>query len=157
MHDEYYMGFALKEAEKALILDEVPIGAVIVCDHQILATAHNETETRHSALAHAEMIALQKLNEKKMDWRSLNCTIYVTLEPCAMCAGALVLNRIARVVYGLANYKSGACGTLYNIAHDDRLNHRIEISSGIRAEESHLMLQSFFAYNRYRNKMHIKS
>ena len=74
-----------------------------------------------------------------------------------MCAGALVLNRIARVVYGLANYKSGACGTLYNIAHDDRLNHRIEISSGIRAEESHLMLQSFFAYNRYRNKMHIKS
>jgi len=149
---EYYMGFALRQAEKALILNEVPIGAIIVCDHVIIAQTHNRTEMYCSALAHAEMLAIQQANVWKRAWRLSNCTMYVTLEPCAMCAGALVNSRISELVYGLSDLKSGAVHSLFNITNDSRLNHKIRVVSDVRAEEAKGLLQSFFSYTRYRNK-----
>ena len=144
MTDETFMKAALKEAERAFEKDDCPIGAVIVKDNQIVARAHNQVELLKDPTAHAEMIAITQAASTVGHERLLDTTIYVTLEPCAMCAGALVLARVKRLVFGARDLKAGACGTLYNIAQDDRLNHRLEVVSGLMAEQSQSLLQEFF-------------
>ncbi|MBN1436898.1 MAG: nucleoside deaminase [Sedimentisphaerales bacterium] len=139
---------AIKQAQSAFEADEVPIGAVIVHKDKIIARAHNQRETLSDPTAHAEIIALTQAAAYLGDWRLNGCTIYVTLEPCPMCAGALVLARIDRLVYGPADPKAGACQTLYNIVQDPRLNHSIEVVSGCLAEPCRLLLQDFFAKKR---------
>lgn len=138
------MKAALKEAERAFDKDDCPIGAVIVKDNQIIARAHNQVELLKDPTAHAEMIAITQAASTIGHERLLDTTIYVTLEPCTMCAGALVLARVKRLVFGAHDAKAGACGTLYNIAQDDRLNHRLEVVSGLMAEQSQSLLQEFF-------------
>ena len=144
MTDETFMKAALKEAERAFEKDDCPIGVVIVKDNQIVARAHNQVELLKDPTAHAEMIAITQAASTVGHERLLDTTIYVTLEPCAMCAGALVLARVKRLVFGAHDPKAGACGTLYNIAQDDRLNHRLEVVSGLMAEQSQSLLQEFF-------------
>ena len=142
------MNQALVEAGYALEEDEVPIGCVIVHEGRIIGRAHNQRERLHDPTAHAEMIAITQAAEALGRWRLTGCTVYVTLEPCPMCAGALVLARIDRLVFGPRDEKAGACGTLYNIAADDRLNHRIEVTSGVLAAEATELLQDFFRRRR---------
>ncbi len=151
MDDEFYMREALKEAEKAFQKGEVPIGAVVVSQNKIIARAHNQMELLHDPTAHAEMIAITQAadflrSQGKPDHRgSLEKTsIYVTVEPCPMCAGALVTSHCEHLIYGAKDAKAGACGSLYNIAQDDRLNHRLNVVSGVLEEESKLLLQEFF-------------
>ena len=146
--DERYMLEALKEASAAADEGEVPVGAVIVKDGQIIARAHNLTETARRSSAHAEMLALEAAEEALgAKWLS-GASMYVTLEPCSMCAGAMVLARIARLVIGTDDPKTGACGSLYNIAADERLNHRIDITRGILKEECASLLKDFFTSRR---------
>ena len=146
--DERYMLEALKEAAAAADEGEVPVGAVIVKDGQIIARAHNLTETARRSSAHAEMLALEKA-EEALGAKWLNgASMYVTLEPCSMCAGAMVLARISRLVIGTDDPKTGACGSLYNIAADDRLNHRIDITRNILKEECASLLKDFFRSRR---------
>ena len=146
--DEQYMRAALREAEAALAKDEVPVGAIIVKDGRVIGRAHNMRETLNDPTAHAEMIAITQAAEALGAWRLEGATAYVTLEPCPMCAGAFVLARVERLVYAAADPKTGACGTLYNIVQDERLNHRVEITTGVLAEESRELLQGFFADKR---------
>jgi tRNA(adenine34) deaminase len=138
------MKIALQEAEKALEKGEVPVGAVVVHDNMIVGKGYNQTESLQDPTAHAEMIALTSAANTLKTWRLENCILIVTLEPCAMCAGALVLARIKKLIFGVNDPKAGACGTLRNIVQDDRLNHQIETVSGILAEESALLLKTFF-------------
>lgn len=146
--DEMYMLEALKEAGAAAAEGEVPVGAVIVKDGQIVARAHNMVETARRSSAHAEMLALEVAqSELGAKWLT-GATMYVTLEPCSMCAGALVLSRIGRLVIGTDDPKTGACGSLYNIAGDGRLNHRIEITRGVLGEECSALLKEFFRSRR---------
>ena len=146
--DEMYMLEALKEAGAAAAEGEVPVGAVIVKDGQIVARAHNMVETARRSSAHAEMLALEAA-QSELDAKWLTgATMYVTLEPCSMCAGALVLSRIGRLVIGTDDPKTGACGSLYNIAGDGRLNHRIEITRGVLGEECSALLKEFFRSRR---------
>lgn len=146
--DERYMLEALKEAAAAADEGEVPVGAVIVKDGQIVARAHNMTETARRSSAHAEMLALEAAEEALgAKWLS-GATMYVTLEPCSMCAGAMVLARISGLVIGADDPKTGACGSLYNIAADERLNHRIDIKRGILKEECSSLLKDFFRSRR---------
>jgi tRNA(adenine34) deaminase len=149
---ERFMRAALIEAQAAAEQDEVPVGAVIVHDNQIIARAHNQRHILKDPTAHAEMIALTQAAAYLGDWRLLDCTMYVTLEPCPMCAGALVLARIKRLVYGPADPKAGACETLYRITTDDKLNHRIEVISGFMADPCRAVLQEFFAKKRQANQ-----
>ena len=142
------MNQALVEAGYALEEDEVPIGCVIVHEGRIIGRAHNQRERLHDPTAHAEMIAITQAAEALGRWRLTGCTVYVTLEPCPMCAGALVLARIDRLVFGPRDEKAGACGTLYNILQDTRLNHQIEITEGVQAEESARALKDFFRKRR---------
>ncbi len=142
--DIRFMQLALKEAEKGASEGEAPIGAVAVLDGKIIARAGNKREQRHDPTAHAEIIALKKAAKKLKRWRLTGVTLYVTLEPCAMCAGAMVLARIKRLVYACADPKAGACGTLYNIPQDIRLNHQVEITSGILEKECRTLLKGFF-------------
>ena len=142
------MGQALKLAQQAGEEGEVPVGALLVRGDVLIAEAHNLREAYGSPIAHAEMLVLQAASEKIGNWRFVDTTLYVTLEPCPMCAGAIVLARIPRVVYATTDPKSGAAGTLYNILQDERLNHRIELVSGILAEESSALLKSFFQQRR---------
>ena len=142
------MNVALQEALTASDNDEVPVGAVIVCGGRIIARAHNQRELLKDPTAHAEMIAITQAAAAMNNWRLTGATMYVTLEPCAMCAGAIVLSRIDRLVFGAADPKAGACGTLFNIVQDSRLNHRVEIVSGILAAECAETLRSFFAKRR---------
>lgn len=136
---------ALDEARLALDHDDVPIGCVIVdADGNEVARAHNARERDNDPTAHAELIALRDAAAKRGSWRLDGATLYVTLEPCAMCAGAMVLARIARLVYGATDPKAGAVGSLYNIAQDERLNHRIEVTSGVLADEASELLKTFF-------------
>src|SRR3989338_8519970 len=144
MTDETFMKSALKEAERAFDKDDCPIGVVIVKNGQIIARAHNQVELLKDPTAHAEIIAITQAASTIGQERLLDTTMYVTLEPCAMCAGALVLARVKRLVFGASDPKAGACGTLYNITQDERLNHRLEVVSGIMAAESLLLLQEFF-------------
>jgi len=138
------MDQAIRQAEKACREGEVPVGAVIVHDDRIVGRGHNQTETLKDPTAHAEIIAISAAADTLQSRRLENCTLYVTLEPCAMCAGAIVLARIRLLVYGCEDPKAGACGSLRNIVQDHRLNHRVEIVSGVRDDFSAGLLKSFF-------------
>jgi tRNA(adenine34) deaminase len=142
------MRLALREAERAVAHGDVPVGAVIVLDGEVIATGANERELRRSPLAHAELIAIEEAAKRMGTWRLLNTVLYVTIEPCPMCAGAIVQARIPHLVYGATDEKAGAAGTLYNVCQDDRLNHCLEITSGVLAEESVELLQDFFQARR---------
>lgn len=139
-----WMEYALKEAQKAFESGEVPVGAVIVYKDMIIAKGHNQVETLKDATAHAEMIALSAAYNYFKNWRLTGCTIYITLEPCPMCAGAIVLSRIDKIVFGAYDFKVGACGSVYNIAEDGNLNHKVEVIGGIMAEEAQSLLKAFF-------------
>jgi len=149
--DEQYMRIAIEQASIAEEKGDVPIGAVIVYQNRIIAKAHNQREELQDPTAHAEIIALTQAAAYIKSWRLHGCTIYVTLEPCPMCAGALVLARIDRLVYGCDDPKTGACRSLYNIVQDDRLNHRLDVTSGILADECTKQLQHFFKKRRPEN------
>lgn len=143
------MGAALAEAQAALAHDDVPIGCVIVdADGNELARAHNARERDADPTGHAELLALKEAAAKRGSWRLDAATMYVTLEPCAMCAGALVLARVARLVYGASDPKAGAVGSLYNIVQDPRLNHRLEVEAGVLADEAAALLTEFFKAKR---------
>lgn len=146
--DKRYMGAAIAAASIAEENGDVPIGAVIVYENRIIARAYNEREQLNDPTAHAEIIALTQAASVLESWRLHGCTMYVTLEPCTMCAGALVLGRLDRLVYGCDDPKTGACGSLYNIVRDERLNHRLEVTSGVLAEECSRLLQDFFRRKR---------
>ena len=146
--DEYYMRLALREAAQAAEHDDVPIGCVIVLGDEVIAAAGNERELRQSPTAHAEMLAIEEAARHIGHWRLLDTTMYVTLEPCPMCAGAIVQSRIPRLLFGATDDKAGASGTLYDITNDARLNHRVEVSGGLLADASVALLQSFFAGRR---------
>ena len=146
--DEYFMRLALREAERALEHDDVPIGAVIVHEGEVLAAARNERELRGDPTAHAEVLAMREASARLGSWRLLDTVLYVTLEPCAMCAGAIVLGRIPRVVYGTADPKAGAAGSVLDVLAEPRLNHRPEVARGLLAGEAAMLLQQFFATRR---------
>ena len=139
---------ALALAKQAAEKGEVPVGAVLVSNDVCIAGTSNLREQSGSPIAHAELLVIQAASEKIGNWRFVDTTLYVTLEPCPMCAGAIVLARIPKVVYGAADPKSGAAGTLYNILQDERLNHRVELVSGLLADESSALLKSFFQERR---------
>ena len=139
---------ALREARASATSDEVPIGCVIVHDGMIVGRGHNQTEGLQDATAHAEIVAIGAASNALESWRLTDCTLYVTLEPCAMCAGAIVLARITRLVYGAADPKAGACGSVLDVIHEPRLNHRVEVVAGVRAEECGALLRDFFARKR---------
>ncbi|MCK5147430.1 tRNA adenosine(34) deaminase TadA [bacterium] len=141
---EGWMGLALREAEKAYTLGEVPVGAIVVSNDRIVGRGYNQTETLRDPTAHAEMIAISAAANSLESWRLENCSLYVTLEPCSMCAGAIVLARIQYLFYGASDPKAGACGSLNNIVQDHRLNHSVDLETGILAEKSASMLKSFF-------------
>lgn len=143
------MQLALAEAELALEHDDVPIGAVVArADGRVIGRGHNEREKRNDPTAHAEVIALRAAAQAVGSWRVLDCTLLVTLEPCAMCAGAIVLSRVPRVVYGCADPKAGAAGSVLNVLAEERLNHRPEVVAGVCAQECADLLRSFFAARR---------
>jgi tRNA(adenine34) deaminase len=146
--DGYFMRLALREAERAPEHEDVPIGVVIVWGAEVIAAAHNERELRGDPTAHAEIIALREAARVIGSWRLLDAVSYVTLEPCAMCAGALVLARVARVVYGARDPKAGACGSVLDVLGEPRLNHRPEVAGGLLAEECATLLSGFFATRR---------
>ena len=146
------MKVALKEARKAFKKNEVPVGAVVVVDNRIVARGHNERETKSDPTAHAEVVALRKAGKKAVTWRLGETTVYVTCEPCSMCAGAIVLSRIKWLYYGADDPKAGSCGSLRNIVRDSRLNHQVILQSGILARESQVLLKEFFRNVRKRKK-----
>ncbi len=145
MDDAYWMGVALREAKKAAKRGEVPIGAVIVRDGTVLGRGYNLREGKQDPTAHAEIIAIRKASSKIGAWRLTGATIYVTLEPCVMCMGAILLARFDRVVFGCHDPKGGAAGSLYDLSDDSRLNHRVALTVGIRVEECSEILSNFFA------------
>ncbi|HHY18456.1 MAG TPA: nucleoside deaminase [Firmicutes bacterium] len=145
MDDRYFMELALKEAKKAYKLGEVPIGAIIVRENKVIAKAFNRREVDKSALSHAEVLAIKEACKELGGWRLIGCTLYVTLEPCLMCAGAIINSRIERVVYAADDTKAGAIRSLYRVLEDPRLNHQVEVVEGILKEESSSLLKQFFA------------
>ncbi len=142
------MRLALREAERALEHADVPIGAVVVRDEEVIGSAHNERELRQDPTAHAEILALREASRALGSWRLTETVLYVTLEPCAMCAGAIVLARLPRVVYGATDPKAGACGSVLDVVGESRLNHRPEVSGGLLAPDCGELLTSFFASRR---------
>lgn len=150
-HD-YWMAKAIAEARRAEAKDEVPIGCVIVRDGRIIARAHNLRESKQDPAAHAELLAIRKAARKLGSWRLLDATLYVTLEPCLMCMGAIILARIPQVVFGCFDPKAGAAGSLYDLSSDPRLNHRLELVSLVRGEECSRLLSSFFVNLRRRRR-----
>jgi tRNA(adenine34) deaminase len=146
--DQYFMGEALRQARRAWQQEEVPIGAVIVHEGQIIARAANQVEMLKDATAHAEMLALTQAQAAFGDWRLNECELYVTKEPCPMCAGAMVHVRLKRVIFGCPSEKDGAAGSLLNLLQHPRLNHRCDITSGVRHDECAAMLQAFFRERR---------
>lgn len=146
--DETWMRRAVKLARRAADRDEVPVGAVLVAPGGAVAEDHNRTRERADPTAHAEMLVLRRAAEAQGDWRLLDHTLYVTLEPCAMCAGALVLARVPRLVFAAADPKAGMCGSLENLVQDERLNHRVEVTRGVLEEESARLLRDFFRARR---------
>jgi tRNA(adenine34) deaminase len=146
--DDYFMRLAMREAERALEHEDVPIGAVVVREGEVVAAAHNERELRQDPTAHAEIIALREAARAAGTWRVLDAVLYVTLEPCAMCAGAIVLARVPRVVYGASDPKAGACGSVLDVLGEARLNHRPEVAGGLLALECGELLSEFFASRR---------
>ena len=151
--DDYFMGEALRQAAKAYERGEVPIGAVIVREGRIIARAANQVEELKDATAHAEMLALTQAENAVGDWRLIDCTLYVTKEPCPMCAGAVVHTRLARVVFGTGDPKAGAAGGALNLLQFPSFNHRCDITSGVRLEECRALLQSFFLEQRRAQKL----
>lgn len=151
MTDEYWMNEALIEAKKALDEKEVPVGAIVVANDRIIGRGHNSTERLKDPTAHAEIIALSAAANFLNNWRLNDAAIYVTLEPCLMCTGALVLSRIKRLVFGAYDEKFGACGSVYNIPFDARFNHTFDVISGVRIEESKVLLKTFFEAQRIKN------
>jgi tRNA(adenine34) deaminase len=146
--DVYYMRLALREAEAALEHEDVPIGAVIVKDGEVLASAHNERELRRDPTAHAELLAVRQAARALGTWRLLDTVLYVTLEPCAMCAGAIVLARVPRVVFGASDPKAGACGSVLDLLAEPALNHRPAVAGGLLDVECGEKLREFFASRR---------
>lgn len=146
--DHYFMGEALRQALRAYQAEEVPVGAIVVRETRVIARAYNQVELLHDATAHAEMLALTQAEEALGDWRLTDCTLYVTKEPCPMCAGALVHTRIRRVVFGAADAKAGAAGSVLNLLQFPSLNHRCEITRGVREQECRELLRRFFAEQR---------
>jgi tRNA(adenine34) deaminase len=146
--DEYFMRLALREAERALAHDDVPIGAVVVHDGEVIGSGHNEREVREDPTAHAETIALREAARALRTWRLLDCMMYVTLEPCAMCAGAIVLARLPRVIYGAADPKAGAAGSVLDVLGEPRLNHSPDVAGGLLAADSADLLRAFFGPRR---------
>ena len=144
----FFMREALKEAEIALANDEIPIGCVIVKDGKIIGRGHNAREELQRAVMHAEVMAIEEANAHEKSWRLLDTTLFVTIEPCVMCSGAIGLARIPWVIYGAKNQKFGAAGSLYDILTDERLNHRVELESGILEAECAQMMQDFFRKRR---------
>lgn len=139
-----FMKEALKEALKSYKKEEIPVGAVIVKDNKIIAKAHNLKETKHDCTNHAEILAIKKACKKLNSWRLTGCTMYVTLEPCSMCTGALILSRIDKVVIGTMDEKTGACGSVLNLSKDYKFNHVLGIETGILENECKTMIQQFF-------------
>ncbi len=150
--DTYFMNLALAQAKKAEELDEVPIGAVVVHENQVIAQGYNRREVDNDPAGHAEFIAMKQASEKLGVWRLSGCTVYVTLEPCLMCAGLMYQARIDRCVYGAADPKAGALGSLYSVNEDDRLNHTFDVTSGVCSQECAAVLRTFFQNKRKRNK-----
>lgn len=146
--DEYHMRLALREAQRALAHDDVPIGCVVVQRGEVIAAAHNERELRQDPTAHAEVLALREAARRCGSWRLLDTVLYVTLEPCAMCAGAIVLARVPRVVYGAPDPKAGACGSVLDVTGERRLNHRPDVAGGLLADECGEVLRAFFRARR---------
>lgn len=139
---------ALQEARSAAAIGEVPVGAVVIRAGELIATGHNLTHTAQDPTAHAEVVAIRRAARALGSWRLLDCTLYATLEPCAMCSGAIVLSRIPRLVYAAADPKAGMCGSLGDLVRDPRLNHRVELTSGVLAERSADLLRDFFRARR---------
>jgi tRNA(adenine34) deaminase len=146
--DEHFMRMALREAERALVHDDVPVGAVVVVGGELVGAGHNERELRQDPTAHAEVLALREAARRLGTWRILDSALYVTLEPCAMCAGAIVLGRVSRVVYGTADPKAGAAGSVLDVLGEPRFNHRPAVSGGLLREECAALLVDFFASRR---------
>lgn len=143
-NDEYYMKLAIEEAKKAQKLGEVPIGAIIVKNNEVIASAHNLRETAQLPTAHAEHIAIERASKVVGSWRLEECKLYVTLEPCVMCAGAIVMSRIPKVVYGATDPKGGCSGSLMNLLEESRFNHRAEVFKGVLEQECGDLLRNFF-------------
>ncbi|WP_077623866.1 tRNA adenosine(34) deaminase TadA [Sediminibacillus massiliensis] len=152
MNDQEYMQLAILEAKKAEQLGEVPIGAVIVHQDEVIASSFNLRESLQTTASHAELIAIDKANEHIGSWRLEDCTLYVTLEPCPMCAGAILQARIPRIVFGAYDQKAGCAGTLMNLLEDDRFNHVAEVNGGVLEEECGQMLTDFFRNLRKKRK-----
>src|SRR5215472_6929936 len=146
--DEHFIREALRQAQKACAVDEVPVGAVVVCENKIIARAHNQVELLKDATAHAEMLALTQAEAAVGDWRLIDCDLYVTKEPCAMCAGALVHTRIRRVIFGCADPAAGAAGSVVNLLQMPGFNHRCQITSGVLQKECAAILRVFFRKRR---------
>jgi tRNA(adenine34) deaminase len=146
--DEYFMRLAIREAEAALAHDDVPIGAVVVHEGEIVGAGHNERELRQDPTAHAEILALREASRALGSWRVLDAVLYVTLEPCAMCAGAIVLARVPRVVYGTADPKAGAAGSVLDVLAQPRLNHRPQVAGGLLQADCAALLTDFFGSRR---------
>jgi len=152
MDDKFFMHEAIKEAQKAYEKDEVPIGAVAVFKNQIIGRGHNQTERLKDPTAHAEIIAITAAANALNSWRLKDVTVYTTVEPCIMCAGALVLARVKKIIFGVRDEKFGGCGSVFNIVNEKRLNHRIEIIEGILKDECFSLLKSFFKKKRKQRK-----
>ncbi len=148
MDDNYFMGLALAEAAEAYRLGEVPIGAVLVMNGEVIASAHNMRETWQDATAHAEIIVIRKACQQLGRWRLTGTTLYVTIEPCPMCAGALVMSRVDRLVYGSTDYKAGAVESIFNVVQNEALNHRMAVMSGVLADECAGIMRDFFRERR---------
>lgn len=146
--DSYFMGEALRQALRAAEADEVPVGAIVTHQGKIIARAHNQVETLRDATAHAEMLAITQAESVIGDWRLNECEIYITKEPCPMCAGAIVHTRLARVIFGCTSTKDGAGGSLMNLLQHPSLNHRCEVTSGVRLDECRSLLRDFFQVKR---------
>lgn len=150
--DEHFMRMAIREAVAALDHDDVPVGAVVVHRGQVIGRGHNQRELLKDPTAHAEMIALTAASEHLKSWRLLDCTLYVTLEPCVMCAGAMILARLPRVVFGAEDPKAGACGSVYDILRDGRLNHSVEVVGRVLEGDCGELLRMFFHEQRKHGK-----
>ena len=150
--DRFFLQAALDEAAVAESLAEVPIGAVVVLDGQIIGRGHNLRETSNDPTTHAEMIAIQQAAKKLKSWRLLDCTLYVTLEPCVMCLGAIILARIPQLVFGCRDPKAGAVGSIYNLAEDERFNHQVAVREGVLQQECSTQLSHFFQRLREQKK-----
>lgn len=149
---QFFMGAALLEAEKAQAIGEVPIGAVIVKEGKIIGRGYNQRESTNRAITHAEILAIDEANQSLDNWRLEDCALFVTLEPCPMCSGAIILSRIPYVYYGASDYKGGTAGTLMNLLEDRRFNHQSEVEAGVLQEECSEMLTSFFRELRAKKK-----